>query len=192
MVLSFRSRKRFIKAVFWVLVIALGAGLVGSSVLWTRLPDEPAPEVSGSQNGSIDSEITKAEANKDVATLLLIAGRLVDGGDVKRAEEVYQKVLKISPDNTAARMSLVEQYFIQSNYKEASAQVETILKKAPDHQTALYYRGLIRGYGDKDYAGAVQDLKRFVDLAKTGREVEQAQGLIAEWTAEQKKGALKP
>ncbi|MEW6183251.1 MAG: tetratricopeptide repeat protein [Bacillota bacterium] len=192
MFLSFRSRKRFIKAVFWALVVALGAGLVGSSVIWTSLPKEQAPEVSGSRNDSVDSEIAGAEANKDVATLLSIAGRLVEGGDTKRAEETYRKILKISPDNTAARMSLVELYFIQGDYKSASTQVQMILQKSPNHQMALFYRGLIRGYGDKDYAGAVEDLQRFIALAKTGREVEQAQGLIAEWAAKQEKGAVKP
>lgn len=182
MFLSVKSRKRFIKAVFWVLTIALGAGLIGSSVVWTSLPKEPVREAAYSEKDPVGSQISKALERKDVAALLSVGGQCADGGDIEHAVEAYQKVLSIAPDNTAARLGLVEQYFMASNYKDALAQVDAILQKAPNHQKALYYRGLIRGYGNKDYAGAVADLKRFVALAKTGREAEEAQELIKSWS----------
>uniref|UniRef100_A0A7C2IVE6 Tetratricopeptide repeat protein n=1 Tax=Ammonifex degensii TaxID=42838 RepID=A0A7C2IVE6_9THEO len=181
--LSFRARKKWMKAVFWVLTVALGAGLVGSSVVWTSLPKEPAEETVARQQDTVDAQIAKAVKRQDISALLLIAGRCADGGDVKRAQEVYRKVLKLAPDNEAARLSLVELCFTYNNYDEALSEVEAILKKAPDHQKALYYRGLIRGYGKKDYAGAVADLKRFVSLAGSGREVEEASALIKEWSS---------
>ena len=72
--------------------------------------------------------------------------------------------------------------FMNNEYDRALSEVEIILKKNPDHHKALYYRGLIRGFGKKDYAGAVADLKRFVVLSQAGQEVEEAKGLIAEWS----------
>ncbi|RJX16908.1 MAG: hypothetical protein C4570_08915 [Ammonifex sp.] len=186
MFLSFKTRKRFIKAVFWVLVVALGVGLVGSSVIWTSLPDEPVQETPENQDNPVASQMEKAEKQKDIAALLSIAGRCAESGDVQNAVRAYQKILNVAPENSAARLGLVEQYFMADNYPEALLQVEAILKKAPDHQKALYYRGLIRAYGSEDYPGAVADLKRFVSLAKTGREVEEARDLIREWSAKTK------
>ncbi len=184
MFLSFKTRKKFIKAVFWVLVVTLGIGLVGSSVIWTSLPDEPVREKTENRDDPVTFQLEKAEKQKDIATLLSIAGRCAESGDVNNAIQAYQKVLNVAPENAAARLGLVEQYFMADNYPEALLQVEAILEKAPDHQKALYYRGLIRAYGNEDYAGAVADLRRFVSLAKTGREVEEAQELIRDWSRE--------
>lgn len=181
--LSFKTRKRFIKAVFWVLTIALGIGLVSSSVIWT-MPDEAVKETAPQQD-TIDAQIARAQARKDVGTLLLIAGDCVENNDIKRAEEVYKKVLSIAPENEAARLSLAEMYYMNNRYDDALVQLEAILKKSPNHQKALYYRGLSRGFGKEDYPGAISDLKRYVSLAKVGREVEEAQSLIAEWSAKQ-------
>lgn len=183
--LSFRARRKWIKGVFWVLTVALGVGLVGSSVFWTSLPDKPVAETEAHQQDSLDGQIARAVKREDLGTLLLIARQCADGGDVKRAETVYRKVLDLAPENMAARLSLVELYFTNNNYEKSLAEVEAILKKTPDHQKALYYRGLIRGFGQKDYPGAVADLKRYVSLAKSGREVEEALQLIEEWSAKQ-------
>jgi len=180
-VLSFKTRKRFIKAVFWVLTIALGIGLVGSSVIWT-MPDEVLQEAAPQQE-TIESQIAKAEARKDIGTLLLIAGSCVENNDIKRAEEVYKKVLDIAPENEAARLSLAEMYYMNNRYDDALAQLEAILEKSPDHQKALFYRGLSRGFGKQDYDGAVSDLKKFVSLAKSGPDVDAAREQIAEWSA---------
>lgn len=181
--LSFKTRKRFIKAVFWVLTVALGIGLVSSSVIWT-MPDEAVKEAAPQQD-TLDSQIARAEARKDIGTLLLIAGDCVEKNDIKRAEEVYKKVLNIAPENEAARLSLAEMFYMNNRYDDALAQLEAVLKNSPDHQKALFYRGLSRGFGKQDYAGAVSDLKRFVSLAKVGSDVEEAQGLIADWSAKQ-------
>ncbi|MEW6446948.1 MAG: tetratricopeptide repeat protein [Bacillota bacterium] len=181
--LSFKTRKRFIKGVFWVLTIALGIGLVSSSVIWT-MPDEAAKEAAP-QRDTMDSQIARAEARKDVGTLLLLANYCAENNDIKRAEEVYKKVLKIAPENEAARLSLAEMYYMNNRYDDALAQLEAILEKSPDHQKALYYRGLSRGFGKKDYAGAVSDLERFVSLAKSGPDVDAAKEQIKEWSAKQ-------
>lgn len=179
--LSFKTRKRFIKAVFWVLTIVLGIGLVGSSVIWT-MPDEALQEAPPQQE-TIDSQIARAEARKDIGTLLLIAGGCVENNDIKRAEEVYKKVLGIAPENEAARLSLAEIYYMNNRYDDALAQLDAILKKSPNHQKALFYRGLSRGFGKQDYDSAVSDLKRFVSLAKSGPDVDDAKEQIAEWSA---------
>lgn len=179
--LSLRKRKKVIKAVFWVLTIALGVGLVGSSVIWTA-PDKAVKETAAPQE-TLDAQIAKAAARKDVATLLSIGGECQAQNDTPHAVIAYQQVLRLAPDNMAARLSLVELYFMNNEYDRALEQAEAILKKNPDHQKALYYRGLIRGFGKKDYAGAIEDLKRFITLARSGQEVEEAKALIKEWAA---------
>ncbi|MGQ9513307.1 tetratricopeptide repeat protein [Thermodesulfitimonas sp.] len=176
---SLRKRKKVIKAVFWVLTIALGMGLIGSSVIWTA-PDKVVKETTAPQE-TVDAQIAKAAARKDAAALLSIGGQCQAQNDTRHATAAYQRVLDLAPDNTAARLSLVELYFMNNEYDQALAQAEAILKKNPDHQKALYYRGLIRGFGEKDYAGAIADLKRFIGLAKSGQEVEEAKDLIKEW-----------
>ena len=178
--LSFRRRKKIIKAVFWALTIALGVGLIGSSVIWTA-PDRLVKNAT-TQQETVDAQITKAAARKDIAALLSIAGQCAAQNDTKHAVSAYEQVLRLSPENLAARLGLVELYFMNNEYDRALSEVEIILKKNPDHHKALYYRGLIRGFGKKDYAGAVADLKRFVVLSQAGQEVEEAKGLIAEWS----------
>lgn len=181
--LSFRTRKRFIKAVFWVLTITLGAGLIGSSLVWTA-PDKAVDKITEPQ-ASMETQINQAFAKRDTVTLLAIGRECLDQGDTRRAIEVYRKVLQLAPGNAGARLGLVEAYFMNNDYDLALEEVETVLKQNPNHQKALYYRGLIRGFGKKDYGGAVADLERFVALAGSGQEVEEAKSLIEEWRAKQ-------
>ncbi|RDV84558.1 tetratricopeptide repeat protein [Ammonifex thiophilus] len=184
-----KLRGRGSKLILGFLALVLSVGLIVSTFTWFSLPPKlpeapPSPEraAQASQASSWQEEFSRAVAQKDLAKLLELGAKAREEGKLAEATRVYEEVLKLFPDSTNARLSLAEIYLAEEKYDAAYQQVEAVLQENPNHQLALFYRGLILGYGKKDYSAAVRDLEKFLKLAPDAPEAWQARILIEEWS----------
>lgn len=186
-----KLRGRGSKLILGFLALVLSVGLIVSTFTWFSPPPSKPPESPPSSeeaaqasqtSSSWQEEFNRAVAQKDLAKLLELGAKAREEGKLAEAARIYEEVLKLYPDNTNARLSLAEIYLAGEKYDAAYQQVEAILQKSPNHQLALFYRGLILGYGKKDYRAAVKNLEKFLKLAPDAPEAWQARILIEEWS----------
>ena len=108
--------------------------------------------------------------------LLLIVGllfgvyyysdRYIHAGTVSPIEielSRLEKLVRENPNDPAARISLVQYYYANSNFKEARDQAEQVLRVYPDYESALYLSG-ITNLQMGDAQSAVAPLVHFVDI----------------------------
>jgi len=193
-------KKRLQKIVYIVLTIALGAGLIGSSIVWTtgksNLPQNTENKEQGdlNQNQSIQERIYGLEKKvqtdqKDLKTMVELAEAYLGAGMIPQAEKTYQQVLSLEPGNAKARLSLAVIYYNFLNRNDLAAkEVQEILKKDPDNKNAHYLYGFILAE-EKNYKDAIKEMENFIKLADSGIEeeklqVEKAQQSINLWRQE--------
>ncbi|WP_066634122.1 tetratricopeptide repeat protein [Desulfolucanica intricata] len=190
--MGFRSkRKKQIKIVFWLIIIALSIGLVGSSVMWALGPQSSKntqAEADRQQQQQMDPARlikdleTKVKANpKDTENLEKLADAYEMNNKKEQALETYEKVIALDPENTRVGLILVKKYFLEDKYDQAEERAKNIISVEPDNPQAHYYYGLILGFGKKDYQGGIAELEKFIELAKTGTLVQETKELVKEW-----------
>lgn len=64
-------------------------------------------------------------------------------GDIERARELYQEVLREEPNNIEARLGLSQLALAQGNSAEAARELERLLRRAPENRRALLALTLI-------------------------------------------------
>jgi tetratricopeptide (TPR) repeat protein len=73
-----------------------------------------------------------------------LANSLHDAKFYPRAIETYKKYLTVDPKNHDARVDLGICYFETGNDKQAVIEIETVIKKQPKHQMAVFNLGIIQ------------------------------------------------
>lgn len=76
-------------------------------------------------------------AQNDLGNLLTLAGHFAE------AEDAYRKAIELSPAETAPRFNLALLYQQTGNAQKAQAELEALLKIAPDHAWAYYQLGVL-------------------------------------------------
>ncbi len=177
------QRKRRQKIVFIVLTIFLSLGLLSSSVVWLGGDyfSPPPPNEPAEGDTVADLEARVKEKPDDPQALAALARAYFEAGRLDQAQQTYEKALAQNPDDGALRLELAMTSFLRSDYDKAAAVLEEEIKRHPDHAEAHYLYGHVLAVGKKDYAHGIQELEKFIDLAKTGDDVTRARQRIAEW-----------
>jgi tetratricopeptide (TPR) repeat protein len=76
---------------------------------------------------------------------------------------------------------------LRSKYDQAEKWLNELVQNDPEYKEAYLLHGYVLGQGKKDYAGGIQELEKFIALAKEGPDVEKAKLIINEWKTEQAK-----
>ncbi|MBC7104756.1 MAG: tetratricopeptide repeat protein [Firmicutes bacterium] len=180
-----RPRKRQQKIVFWILVVALGVGLVGSSVVWstarTPLPQGTTAPEAGTRESLADLEARVRDNPGDLEAVQTLAEAYAAGGRWQEAADLYQRLLQAAPDRHQVRLELALVLYQLGRASEAAEQARRAVEAAPEVPLGHYYYGIILADGLKDYRGGVAQLEEFIRLAGQGPEVEKARQMIEEW-----------
>ena len=126
----------------------------------------------------------KAKDNPGDTTVLMdLAEAYRYAGNPDRAVKTYEQALSLNPNNSEARIDMAYTYFYSGKIDQAAAQLQELIKIDPDNKDAHYLYGIILGEVKKDYAAGIQEMEKFIALAKEGTEVEKARQRINVWKA---------
>ncbi|GAB6159100.1 hypothetical protein JCM39194_23000 [Desulfotomaculum varum] len=184
--LSPRARqKRLQRIVFGILVAVLSLGLIGSSVIWSGLgglqKEQAAPNSMEERLALLEKQSQKNPQDKDL--LLTLASYYRQAGKLKQAGETYQKVIQLDPKDVAARQELALLYYAQGDLTAAGQALRQALEIQPANADLLFqYAKLLAE--QKDYAGAITYMKKFLATNQEGPRADEAKQSIEKWQQE--------
>jgi cytochrome c-type biogenesis protein CcmH/NrfG len=184
------KRSKLQKAVFIVLTVLIAVGLVVPlASLLQKQPDGGAQDTAPVQQSLQDrlSELeTKAMENPGDKTVLMdLADTYRYMGKPDQAIKTYEQALALDPNDSAVSVDIATVYYLSNKNDQAIAQLQGVLKREPDNKDAHLLMGFVLGGGKKDYAGGIQEMEKFISLAKEGPDVEKARQVIDEWKSAQ-------
>ncbi|MHB1041974.1 MAG: tetratricopeptide repeat protein [Eubacteriales bacterium] len=182
------KRKKVQRYVFIFITVLISIGLVVPLVsLFGNGSGTPAKGGGDqAQQQSFADRLAELEAKakenpSDTAVLMQLAEAYTRAGKQDQSVLTYQSIIAQDPDNLDSRLNLGTLYFYSGKYDQSITSLQEVIKRDPNNQLAHYWCGYVLGVGKKDYAGGVQELEKYVELAKTGIDVEKARQDIVEW-----------
>jgi len=183
------KRSKLQRAVFIFLTVLISIGLVVPLLsIFGNKPDIDANNSPAARQQSLADRLAELESRDrenpgDTAVQMKLAEAYQNADRQDQALQTYGEIVAREPDNLEARLEVGSVYFSTGKYDQAIATYQEVLKRAPQNKEAHYMYGIVLGVGKKDYAGGVQELEKYVELAKTGIDVEKAKQAIEEWKA---------
>ena len=182
-----------------IIAVAVGAGVALASSLGTRLPGQTSSGNSGTRPPSGDSvasrrkELEEAVARNpnDIGNRLLLARFLEADNDLAGALEQYDAVIEVDPTNTEAfaqsgRVLYLAAQAAPSQAAElvdrSKARLDRAIELDPEFADARYFRAIVLANEFGDFAGAQNDLQRYLVLSPKGEFADQARQLLADVT----------
>lgn len=188
-----RSKSKLRKAIFIIITVLIAIGLViPLATLFQNQPSGGGAQDPGTTRktpqerlAELEAEAIKAPGN--TAVLMELADAYIYSGKPDQAVKTYEQVLAVDPGYSDARYMIAYVYYSKDENDQAIATLQELIEKDPNYAEAHLLYGYVLGHDKKDYAGGVQELERFIALAKEGTEAEKAKLIIDEWKAEQAK-----
>ncbi|MCG9968340.1 tetratricopeptide repeat protein [Pelotomaculum terephthalicicum JT] len=183
------KKNKFQKIVFITITVLIAVGLVFP--LAGLFQEQPAgnglPDTEQTGQTALDDlpalEARAKENPRDTAVLMELGEAYIRAGKPDQAVKTYEQVLAVEPNNITVRLEMAYIYYFTSQYDLAIGQLNEIIKNNPDNGEAHLIYGYVLGQGKKDYAAGIQELEKFIALAKQGTDVEHAKQAIEEWKA---------
>lgn len=105
------------------------------------------------------------ENPKDQRAVGELGRAYLNSGNFKDAAEVYEKALKLDPDNPDLLAQLALTYRRLDKAQDAQALLKKALEKNPAHAPSLFYMGLLYRDNLKDKKKALQSWEKFLKEA---------------------------
>lgn len=181
------KRNKLQKAIFITITVLIAIGLViPLAGLFQKQPENSRAQSAGPAGQSLQERLSGLEAKAkenpvDTAVLMDLAETYLYAGKPDQAIKTYEQVLALDPNSAQARIDIATIYYYSSKYDQSIAQLQELIKKDPDNKSAHYLYGIVLGTGKKDYTAGIQELEKFIALAKEGPDVEKAKQTINEW-----------
>jgi tetratricopeptide (TPR) repeat protein len=141
-----------------------------------------APESSGPPplvlQRAGDLEKTATAQPQNAAVRVELANLYYDAQRFDLAAPWYEAALKLNPNNVEASTDLAVAYYNQNQADRALQQIDHSLAVDPKHTKTLLNQGIIRAFGKRDLAGAVQSWQKVVDIAPNSEDGAQARRAI--------------
>ncbi|MDF9407023.1 tetratricopeptide repeat protein [Pelotomaculum isophthalicicum JI] len=183
------KKNKFQKFVFIVITVLIGIGLVVPLAgLFQKQPGGNGSPSAGQAGQTVQDRLnsleTRAKENpRDTAVLMELGEAYYRLGKPDQAIKTYEQVLSVEPNNGAARYEMAVIYYFSNKYDQAIDQLNEIIKNDPGNGEAHLLYGYILGQGKKDYTAGIQELEKYIAVAKQGPDVEHAKQAIDEWKA---------
>lgn len=169
------------RAVLGVGFLAVGAAVVGATLVLTAddggdggIVDAPPIDIASITPGRLEEVVA---ANPDVVPMrLMLAGMLLEEGEVLRAAQHYGEVLQ-RESNPEALAALGWISFLVDEHATAEEYLVDALTIVPDYPQALWWLANVRLIGLSDPSGAIGPLE---DLLASGAAPEEIRRLAEE------------
>lgn len=183
------KKNKFQKFVFITLTVLIAIGLVVPLAgLFQQQTGGNGSPSAGQAGQTVQDRLngleTRAKENpRDTAVLMELGETYYHLGKPDQAIKTYEQVLAVEPNNFAARYEMAFVFYTSDKYDQAIDQLNEIIKYDPGNGEAHLLYGYILGQGKKDYTAGIQELERYIALAKQGPDVEHARQAVEEWKA---------
>lgn len=180
------KQKRMQRIVFGILAAVLALGLIGSSIAWTGLVGGPSQQTETPKNAAervkfLEEQSKKNPNDKDI--LVSLAANYSQLGQLDKASETYQKVLKLDPKDISTHQDLAVIYYAQGKKDLAEQQINQALGIEPNNPNLNYQMAKLLAE-KKDYKGAIGHMEKLLDSEKKGPRADEARKLIESWKSE--------
>jgi len=183
-----------------IVAFAVIAGVTLALALGARLPGQTASgntEATTKRTPSAAAQRKRLEAAvaanpNDVASRLLLARFLEAGDDLSGALEQYDAVIAVDVNNTAAYAQSGRLLYLTAGrapaadaallVDRAAERLDRSIELDPAYPDARFFRAIVRANEFGDFAGAQQDLQRYLVAAPSGTFSDQARRLLADVT----------
>ena len=188
-----KSKSKFRRAVFIIITALIAIGLViPLASLFQSQPQVGGNSGTDQSPGTLYDRLPDLEAKAkdnpgDKAVLMELAKAYDYTGKPDQAVKTYEQALAVDPGFSEARYKIAEIYYLSGKLDKAETWLKELIQKDPEYEYAHLLYGYVLGQGKKDYAGGIQELEKFVELAKEGPDVVKAKLIINEWKTEQSK-----
>lgn len=135
--------------------------------------DADTPSLTNSPTRKTAKELLLKAANMpntNIVSLQRLAQGFVFVGDVKRAAEIYVKMLETEPDLIGVREALAELYLRDNDSKRAAEQLKEIIRDTPTNPQAYYFLGAI-AYEEKRYTEALDNYRKALLLGFDSQQI---------------------
>lgn len=187
------KKNKFKRVIFVTISILIAIGLViPLAGLFQSQPDyskgpsaEPTKQTLQERLAGLEAQAK--EKPNDIPVLMELGEAYHYAGKSDQAIMTYEKVLAIDPSNSDARIDIATIYYYSSKPDQAIAQLQELIKRDPDYKYAHYLYGVVLATGKQNYAAGIEEMEKFISLAKEGPDVERAKVTINEWKAKMSK-----
>lgn len=172
------------------LAAALGARLPGQTASGNAGPAVAAPRDDESRREKLERAIT--ENPDDIGSRLLLAPILEADGDLVGALRRYDEIIAIDEANAKAHAQAGRIIYLtagRATTDEAAAlvvrsrgELDRAVELDPEYADARFFRAIILANEYGDFAGAQNDLQRYLLAAPNGPFADQARQLLADVT----------
>lgn len=172
------------------LAAALGARLPGQTASGNAGPAVAAPRNDESRREKLERAIT--ENPDDIGSRLLLAPILEADGDLVGALRRYDEIIAIDEANAKAHAQAGRIIYLtagRATTDEAAAlvarsrgELDRAVELDPEYADARFFRAIILANEYGDFAGAQNDLQRYLLAAPNGPFADQARQLLADVT----------
>ncbi len=180
-----KRKSKVRKAIFITITALIAIGLViPLAGLFQRQPDSGSYQNTSQQTTQdrlAELEAKALENPSDAAILMDLAETYVYTGNPDLAVKTFEQVLALDPGRSEARYDIAFVYYMSGKYDQAEAKLQELIQMDPDNKDAHRLYGVVLGTGKKDYASAIQEMEKYIALAKEGPDVEKARQTINEW-----------
>lgn len=186
-----RSRNKLRRAIFIIITVLIAIGLViPLASLFQGQPSGGGAQNSGTAQKTLQERLAELEAEAiktpgNTAVLMELAEAYIYTSKPDQAVKTYEQVLSVEPGYSEARYMIAYVYYMSGKYDQAETSLKELVQKDPDYKNTHLLYGYVLGAGKKDYAGGIQELEKFIALAKEGADVEKAKLTINEWKTAQ-------
>jgi len=179
-----RRRRRLAVAVVMMGIVAAGGGLLVRS-LGDRQPGQTITGNAQSAATDLD-QLARAARQRpdDYDAQMAYASALMQAGQAVDALRAFDAAARADPAAPAPKAYGGWIVFLAGLTDEALPRIDAAIAADPDYPDAHFFRGMVLLRGRDDAAGALVELRRFLELAPAGPERDQIQQLVQQLTAD--------
>ncbi len=183
------KRRNKQKIVFIILAVVLSVGLIGSSIVWIAggsslvQPVEKEQENVTPQDNIKNLEASVKSNPNDAGALTELARAYASAGRYKDSFGIYERAVQEKPDDSDLVLELAAIGFQLSEFDKTTQYLEEEIKRHPENAEAYYFRGIVLAEGKKDYQKGIQDVEKYISMAKDSDEKSKAMQMIEGWKA---------
>lgn len=161
------------------LALVAGGGVLLARSVGDRQPGQTITGNAQSAGDTLDGLARAARQRPDdYDAQLAYASALMEAGEAVEALRTFDVAARLEPSSPLPKAYAGWLVFLAGLTDEALARIDSAIAVDPNYADARFFRGMVLLRGRNDPAGALVELRRFLELAPPGAPRDQVQQLV--------------